>query len=110
MKTNIKYLLILCIVLLTSSCKGIYEDATEMAADYKSEIKSISVAELQAKTDKGESYLLIDVRQPDEYLTENIPGSVSIPRGLLEFNIGSEEFQCNVFVFRVFRRNGKTVE
>ena len=99
MKTNIKYLLILCIVLLTSSCKGIYEDATEMAADYKSEIKSISVAELQAKTDKGESYLLIDVRQPDEYLTENIPGSVSIPRGLLEFNIGSEEFWSTQYMY-----------
>ena len=43
--------------------------------------------------------MLIDVRQPDEYLTENIPGSVSIPRGLLEFNIGSEEFWSTQYMY-----------
>ena len=80
MRTYIKNIFILCIILLTASCRGIYEDATEMAADYKSVVKSITVADLQAKTDKGESFLLIDVRQPDEYLTDNIPGSVSIPK------------------------------
>ena len=99
MKTNIKYLLILSIILLTAGCRGIYEDATEMASDYKSKVKSITVADLQAKTDKGESYLLIDVRQPDEYLTENIPGSVSIPRGMLEFNIGSEAFWSTQYMY-----------
>ena len=99
MKTNIKYLLILSIILLTAGCRGIYEDATEMASDHKSKVKSITVADLQAKTDKGESYLLIDVRQPDEYLTDNIPGSVSIPRGMLEFNIGSEAFWSTQYMY-----------
>ena len=99
MKTNIKNVLILCIILLSVSCRGIYEDATEMAADYKSDVKSVTAADLQAKTEKGESYLLIDVRQTDEYLTENIPGSVSIPRGLLELNIGSEAFWSTQYMY-----------
>ena len=99
MRTYIKNIFILCIILLTASCRGIYEDATEMAADYKSVVKSITVADLQAKTDKGENFLLIDVRQPDEYLTDNIPGSVSIPRGLLEFSIGSEAFWTTQYMY-----------
>ncbi|HRZ96077.1 MAG TPA: rhodanese-like domain-containing protein [Paludibacter sp.] len=99
MQKYINNILIICIIFIAASCRGIYEDATEMAADYKSVVKSVSVADLKAKTEKGESYVLIDVRQSDEYMTENIPGSVSIPRGILEFKIGFEEFWTTQYMY-----------
>ncbi len=96
-KTIIK--LMLCIAVVLTSCKGIYEDSAEMAADYKSDIVSLTVDSLKAKTEKGEGFVLIDVRQSNEYYTENIPGSVSIPRGVLEFQIGSEDFWASQYMY-----------
>lgn len=36
-------------------------------------------------TMKDKSILLIDVREPDEYLKGHVKGSINIPRGVLEF-------------------------
>lgn len=94
---NIFMLLILSFAV--SSCKGIYEDITELSADYKQDVKSVTVSGLKAKTEKGENFVLIDVRQPGDYSTENIPGSVSIPRGLLEFKISSEQFWTEQYMY-----------
>ena len=33
--------------------------------------------------------VVIDVREPDEFSAGHIPGAVNIPRGLLEFKLGS---------------------
>jgi rhodanese-related sulfurtransferase len=33
--------------------------------------------------------VVIDVREADEYATGHIPGAINIPRGLLEFRLGS---------------------
>lgn len=33
--------------------------------------------------------LILDVREPEEYQRGAIPGAINIPRGLLEFRIGS---------------------
>jgi rhodanese-related sulfurtransferase len=41
--------------------------------------------------------LLIDVREQDEYTASHVPGSVNIPRGLLEFRIWKQlGFPANV--------------
>jgi len=90
--------IILSICLLTS-CKGIYENTTEMADDMRSEVASISVSELKTKVEKTENFLLIDVRQPSDYYTANIPGSVLIPRGILEFKISSEDFWMEQYMY-----------
>lgn len=55
-------------------------------------IKTISVEELKIKIDSFETFNLIDVREPSEHNHGYIPGSVNIPRGILEFNIGKEDF------------------
>lgn len=33
--------------------------------------------------------VVVDVREPDEFSAGHIPGAVNIPRGLLEFKLGS---------------------
>ena len=43
----------------------------------------ITPAELKAKMDRGDDFLLIDVREPEEYAIARIPGSRLIPRGTL---------------------------
>jgi molybdopterin/thiamine biosynthesis adenylyltransferase/rhodanese-related sulfurtransferase len=43
----------------------------------------IDVTELKAKQDRGDEFVLVDVREPHEYQIARIPGSVLIPLGEL---------------------------
>lgn len=99
MKTILKYTTAIIAVFVLSNCRGIYEDSTELASDYKSSVKSISVTELNAKIEKGETFNLLDVRQPDEFNTDNIPGAVSMPRGDIEFYISDSTFWSSQYMF-----------
>lgn len=84
---------------ITSSCIGVYEDAAEMASGYKSGIQTITVDSLKAKVEKTGDFLLIDLRQPSDYYTANIPGSVSLPRGILEFKIAEADFWMAQYMY-----------
>lgn len=98
MKRN-TILSILALSMLMISCKGIYEDTAEMAADLRSEISTISVEELKQKVENTEDFLLIDIRQPSDFYTSNIPGSVMIQRGLLEFKIDDPDFWMEQYMY-----------
>ena len=43
----------------------------------------IEVTEVKAKLDRGDDFVLIDVREPHEYQICNIPGAKLIPLGQL---------------------------
>ncbi len=97
---KIKNLILFLIVGVSfSSCVGIYEDGAEIANDIKCAEKQISVADLKQKIENGDDFTLIDVRQPDEYYTSNIPGSILLPRGILESKIGDEEFWMSQYIY-----------
>lgn len=53
----------------------------------KQQINEVSVD--QADPVIAEADILIDVREPSEYEQGHISGSINIPRGLLEFKVGS---------------------
>lgn len=82
----------LVILVILSGCAGIYENGKELAADISPYIVEITVDELNSKIENMEDFFLIDVRQPSEFENGNIPYSVLIPRGILEFKIGDSEF------------------
>lgn len=69
-----------------------FSTAEEMVEVASKDLKTISVEELKIKIDSFEMFNLIDVREPSEHNHGYIPGSVNIPRGTLEFRIGSEDF------------------
>lgn len=97
---NIKLLLALTgLFIILSSCKGIYENGAEMAADSTTEVNQLCVATLQAKLDEGGDYYLIDLRQSSDYYTGNIPGSVLLQRGLLEFKIADADFWAEQYIY-----------
>ena len=96
LKRNIILMVAICCF---TACTGIYEDGHEMAADNAYLIEQISKAQLDTILKKGGDYVLIDVRQPVEYHTENIPGAVLLPRGILEFKISDEDFWFNQYLY-----------
>ncbi len=99
MTKQIKLSVLLIAVISIASCTGIYEDTTELAESYRPLVKEITVDELKAKTDSAAEYLLIDVRQPSDYYTANIPGSVLLQRGLLEFKIADSDFWMSQYMY-----------
>jgi rhodanese-related sulfurtransferase len=50
-------------------------------------VPSISIEEIQAKLQGGESIVVLDVREKDEYDAGHIAQAQLLPRGLLEFRI-----------------------
>jgi rhodanese-related sulfurtransferase len=59
--------------------------AQDLVADAKQRIREIGHEELLVMQRAG--IPIVDVREPAEYLAGHIPGSVNIPRGVLEFQI-----------------------
>jgi rhodanese-related sulfurtransferase len=59
--------------------------AAELVAEAKGRVQNLSVDEVAAEMASGD-VVLVDLREPEE-LTANgkIPGSVNVPRGMLEF-------------------------
>ncbi len=57
-------------------CGVISEEAADAARD-----ATISVRQLKSMMDAGDDFILVDVREPNEYEIVSIPGSVLIPKG-----------------------------
>lgn len=96
MKT-IKTLFVICLIAMfgcqnnESNLSKIYASTDDLVADVKKDISMLSVAEFNELMNGEEYFTLLDVRLPKEHDKGFIPGSVSIPRGVLEFRIGSEK-------------------
>ncbi|OQW91671.1 MAG: sulfurtransferase [Beggiatoa sp. IS2] len=48
------------------------------------DIAEIMPWDLQAQLEKGESLLILDIREPYEFQASHIQGSLNVPRGILE--------------------------
>lgn len=68
----------------------LFADSNELVEFNKQFITEITSQDLKAILDGDEEYYLLDVRTGKEFAKSYIPGSVSIPRGVLEFRIQSE--------------------
>ena len=89
-----KILFIAAGIILLIGCKksDTFNTAEEMVELAGKNVSTIAVNDLKTKIDSFEMFNLIDVREAAEHNHGYIPGSVNIPRGTLEFNIGNEEF------------------
>ena len=48
---------------------------------------AITVEDLKAKRDRGETFTLVDVREPHEWAISDLPNSMKIPLGTLPQNL-----------------------
>jgi len=59
----------------------------QIVNEAKSRVKECTVDDVKAKLDKGEKFLLIDVREESEYASGHVPGAIHIGRGVIERDI-----------------------
>ncbi len=99
MRKLIVYLLA-CILMVSCNSGKEFENADEMVNLALKSVKLISPEQLEELMKGEEIYTLVDVRQEVEHYYGYIPGSVVIPRGSLEFNIGDDEFWDHVGLYK----------
>jgi len=62
-------------------------------------VPEITVEELKAKRTRGESCVLLDVREPKEYAISDLPDSVKIPLGSLQQSFGTLSREDEIVVY-----------
>ena len=55
--------------------------------DAKTRVKETNVAEVKRRMDSGETFLLVDVREDNEWATGHLPGAVHMGRGVIERDV-----------------------
>jgi rhodanese-related sulfurtransferase len=55
--------------------------------DVKSRIREVDVDAVKAKIDRGEKFLLVDVREESEFAADHLPGAIHLGKGIIERDI-----------------------
>jgi rhodanese-related sulfurtransferase len=55
--------------------------------DARKRIHETTVDAVKAKLDKGDKFLLIDVREESEYAKDHLPGAIHLGKGIIERDI-----------------------
>jgi rhodanese-related sulfurtransferase len=53
----------------------------------RSRVKEVTVDDVKAMTDKGESFVLVDVREESEFAKDHLPNAVHLGKGVIERDI-----------------------
>jgi rhodanese-related sulfurtransferase len=59
----------------------------KLVQDAKKNVKETDVADVKRRSDAGEKFLLIDVREDNEWAKGHLPGAVHLGKGIIERDI-----------------------
>jgi rhodanese-related sulfurtransferase len=59
----------------------------QIVTDAKSRVREVSVDDVKTKLDRGEKFLLVDVREESEYANNHLPGAIHLGKGIIERDI-----------------------
>jgi rhodanese-related sulfurtransferase len=59
----------------------------KIVEDAKKRIHEVTIVDVKAKLDRGEKFLLVDVREESEYAADHLPGAVHLGKGTIERDV-----------------------
>jgi rhodanese-related sulfurtransferase len=59
----------------------------KLVQEAKKHVKETNVAEVKRRGDAGENFLLVDVREDNEWARGHVPGAVHLSKGIIERDI-----------------------
>ena len=71
--------------------------------DAKSRVKETTVDEIKRRLDRGDKFMLIDVREESEFSKDHLPGAVHLGKGIIERDIEARvpnQFRAEIGVER----------
>ena len=81
----------------------------QLATEAKSRIREVTPAEVAQKLQSGDSgWVLIDVRENDEFRAGHLPGARGIGRGILEYHIADEVPDTNTEIMLYCRGGNRS--
>ena len=55
--------------------------------DAKTRVREINVEQVKNRLDRGEKFILVDVREESEYAKDHLPGAIHLGKGIIERDI-----------------------
>ena len=55
--------------------------------DAKKRVREVGVDEIKARLDRGDKFVLVDVREESEYAKDHLPGAIHLGKGIIERDI-----------------------
>src|SRR6202162_1146388 len=59
----------------------------KIVEDAKKRIRETTIDDVKAKLDRGEKFLLIDVREESEYAADHLPGAIHLGTGVIDRDV-----------------------
>lgn len=59
----------------------------QIVEDAKRRVREVSIDDVKTRLDRGQQFLLIDVREESEYAKDHLPGAVHLGKGIIERDI-----------------------
>jgi rhodanese-related sulfurtransferase len=59
----------------------------KIVEDARKRVREVTIDDVKAKLDRGEKFLLVDVREESEYAADHLPGAVHLGKGIIERDI-----------------------
>lgn len=59
----------------------------QIVEDSKKRIREVTLDNVKARLDRGEQFLLVDVREESEYAKDHLPGAIHLGKGIIERDI-----------------------
>jgi rhodanese-related sulfurtransferase len=59
----------------------------QIVDDAKKRIREVKIDEVKTMLDRGQKFLLLDVREESEYVKDHLPGSIHVGKGIIERDI-----------------------
>jgi rhodanese-related sulfurtransferase len=59
----------------------------KLVTDAKARVRETNVDEVKARLDKGEKFIIVDVREESEFAKDHLPGAIHLGKGILERDI-----------------------
>jgi rhodanese-related sulfurtransferase len=64
--------------------------------DAKTRVRETNVSEVKSRMDRGEKFLLIDVREESEFAKDHLPGAIHLGKGIIERDIEARVPALNI--------------
>ena len=62
----------------------------KIVEDAKTRVKETTVDETKARMDRGDKFVLVDVREENEFQKDHLPGAIHLGKGVIERDIESK--------------------
>jgi rhodanese-related sulfurtransferase len=59
----------------------------QIVNDARARVKEVTVDDVKAMLDRGEKFLLVDVREESEFARDHLPGAIHLGKGVIERDI-----------------------